>query len=307
MRRMIEAQKIREKRNIRKKSRLKGINSKLLIIGLLLFMAGVFYFIIWMSGMWSLGMKAFEAAYEKTTLRMGFSVDDILLEGRQRVQKEEISKALDIKLGESILKFDPWAAKVRLEKIPWIRSSLVERRLPNLIYIRLSERHPIARWRHGHSINLIDDQGAVINLNKKTSHKKDDSLIPQEFTNLPLFIGENAQEKASDFLKLVSSFPVVLKHLTASSLVGGRRWNIYLDKTIEVRLPELEVKEALEVLTRFEKQDLIFARDVKMIDLRFLPKIIIRPQKEILSQKQREINTRSGVKDSNMSGKAKDV
>ena len=210
-------------------------------------------------------------------------------------------------MGASILKFDPWAAKARLEKIPWIRSSLVERRLPNLIYVRLSERHPIARWRHGQSINLIDDQGAIIALNKEGVFKEGSAVVPQEFANLPLFIGEGAQEKASDFLKTLSSFPLILKHLTASNFVRGRRWNIYLDKTIEVRLPELMIKEALEVLTRLEKQDLLFARDIKMIDLRFLPKIVIRPQKEIVLQKQGEINAGSSIKDSNMSGKAKDV
>ncbi|MBS0185392.1 MAG: cell division protein FtsQ/DivIB [Proteobacteria bacterium] len=307
MRRMIEAQKIREKRNIRKKSRLKEINFKFLIITALFSLGVIFYFVIWMSGLWDLGIKTLGVSYEKLTLNMGFTVDDILLEGRQRVQKKEISKALNIKLGESILKFDPWVAKAELEKLPWIRSSLVERRLPNLIYVRLSERHPIARWRHGSHIDLIDDQGAIINLSQKMPSNQGVPLVPQEFKSLPLFIGENAQEKASDFLKVLSSFPLVLNRVTASSLVGGRRWNIYIDKTIEVRLPELKIKEALDVLTQFEKQDLLFARDIKMIDLRFLPKIIIRPQKEILPQKQRETNEASSIKSSNMPGKMRDA
>jgi len=307
MRRTIEAQKIREKRNIRKKSRLREINFKLLIIAALFSLGIILYFVIWVSGFWDLGIKAIGISYEKLTLNMGFSVDDILLEGRQRVQKKEISKALNIKLGESILKFDPWVAKAELEKLPWIRSSLVERRLPNLIYVRLSERHPIARWRHGQNVDLIDDLGAIINLDEKISSKQGVPLIPQEFKSLPLFIGEKAQEKASDFLKLLSSFPLILNRVTASSLVGGRRWNIYIDKTIEVRLPESKIKEAFDVLIQLEKQDLLFARDVKMIDLRFLPKIIIRPQKEILAKKQGETNPTSSLKSSNMSGKARDA
>lgn len=307
MRRIIAAQKIREKRNTRKKDHLWGINLKTFIMLSVLGLGVSFYLILWVSGFWEKGIKASEAYCIHISTKMGFVVEDILLEGRQRIQKQSVSEALDIKPGDPILKFNPWEAKARLEEFPWIRASFVERRLPNLIYVRLSERHPMARWRHKKKMDLIDDQGVVIPLKDGIFNEKGE-LLDQEFSSLPLFIGEKAQEKAADFLHQLQGFPTILKHVTASSFVGERRWNIYIDKTIEVRLPELEIEKALEVLRRLDKQDLLFARDIKMIDLRFLPKIIIRPQKNILTQQKGTKASQSTILNaSQINSKAKDV
>ena len=278
MRRAVAAQKIRDKRNTRnKRSYLFGINRMFWVILFCLFLSSFVYGICWVSGFWSYYRMYVEQSALKFTAKCGFVVDDILVEGRQRSSKDAIISALEIDTKSPIFTFDPWRAKENLEKIPWVRSSLVERRLPNVIYVKISERHPYLRWQNAQVIHLIDEQGQVIVLDRYSPSER--AQILREFSHLPLFVGPKASEKGSEFLMILNQFPRILKHVTASSFVNERRWTIYLDKCIEVRLPSENVTEALHVLNTLETRDMVSSRDIKMIDLRFLPKIILRPQK----------------------------
>ena len=199
MRRVVVAQKIRAKRTKRKSFQILGMKLKYWFFLCASGLGAILYGILWISGLWGSWLESLDNQYETVTLGMGFVIEDVLLEGRNRVLKEDILKILNIKWGAPILKFDPWEAKSKLENLSWVRSSLVERRLPNLIYIRLSERHPIARWQHHQKIDLIDDQGDVIPL-KKTE-------ISSEFSNLPLFVGIGAEEKGPHFFKNFEGVP----------------------------------------------------------------------------------------------------
>ena len=74
-----------------------------------------------------------------TTAAFGLAVADIEVEGRGMTAREDILKALGATRGTPILAVDPQRAKQLLETLPWIRSALVERRLPDMIYVRLEE------------------------------------------------------------------------------------------------------------------------------------------------------------------------
>ena len=102
------------------------------------------------------------------------------------------------------------------------------------------------------------------------------------------------KKKGLIFLKILKEFPDIEKQITASSLIRGRRWNIYLNQKIEVRLPEEKIEEALKILNRMEKIDFLTARKIKILDLRFLPQIIIRPEEEILLTKPLSIISKKG-------------
>jgi cell division protein FtsQ len=292
MRRRVTAQKIRESRHHRHQNSgwFRRDMGWISILSLCVLMIGGIIF--WASGFSGYTLDKILFTYEKATQRMGFVVEDIVIDGRERVLKENVLNALDIKWGDPLSMFNPWKAKEKLEQNPWIRSAIVERRLPATILIKLTERRPVARWQHQKQIDLIDETGTVIPLAPSSSQKRKNtvaSTLPEmdvEFLSLPLFVGEGAPEKSPEFLQTVNLYPELSRRVTASSLINQRRWTIYLDKTIEIRLPEDGLSEAFEALSNLETQGLLTSRDVRVVDLRFLPQVIIRPTQEISTQKQ---------------------
>jgi cell division protein FtsQ len=58
--------------------------------------------------------------------------------------------------------------------------------------------------------------------------------------------------------------------------VGGRRWNIQLDHTIEVKLPEENLAESIQRLGKVLQQSSLDFTRVKTIDLRQPQQIAIR-------------------------------
>ena len=71
---------------------------------------------------------------------LGLRVADIRVEGRETTDRETILDALGARPGTPILAVDPVRAKQQLESLPWVRSALIERRLPDTLYVRLVER-----------------------------------------------------------------------------------------------------------------------------------------------------------------------
>ena len=58
------------------------------------------------------------------------------------------------------------------------------------------------------------------------------------YRSLPLLSGPGAPLAAPALLGMLQAEPALIHHVTAASYIGRRRWNVYLDGRIEVRLPE---------------------------------------------------------------------
>jgi cell division protein FtsQ len=64
--------------------------------------------------------------------------------------------------------------------------------------------------------------------------------------------------------------------MKAAVLVGERRWNLRLKDGLDVRLPENDVGNALAALTKFDKEDRLFSRDIIAIDMRLADRLTVR-------------------------------
>jgi cell division protein FtsQ len=196
---------------------------------------------------------------------LGLRVGDIRVEGRKTTDRETILAALGAHPGTPILAVDPVRAKQQLESLPWVRSALIERRLPDMIYVRLVEREPMALWQHDGKIELIDRSGAVIPV-----------IRLDRFAKLPMVVGEDAARHAAELLAMLSSEPDLLGRVTAAVDVGGRRWNLRIDNSIEVLLPSDDPAAAWADLARLQRNSAILQRDVQAIDMRLPDRLVVR-------------------------------
>lgn len=200
------------------------------------------------------------------TQKAQFAVKDIVVEGRQQVNKDSLGAALGTIAGAPILSFDPVAAQSRIAKLPWVASAIVERRLPDTIVVKLTERVPLARWQHEDHTVVIDTDGGELNEAKL-----------EQFPQLPLVVGADAAGQADNLLETLKDYPAISQHMTAAVRVGERRWDIHLQPKTVAKLPELNMTRALGKLSDLITDQKILERDILSVDLRDPSKLVIEP------------------------------
>lgn len=201
------------------------------------------------------------------TKASGFAVRDVLAEGRNKTSNAELLAALQVKSGQPIFAFNPETAHDRILQLPWVETALIERRLPDTIYVKLGERQPLARWQRDGKVVLIDSAGQEL-----------PSVALADYEKLPLLVGSDANQHAAEFLTLMQRYPLASIALKAAVRVGARRWDLLLQPKTLVKLPEKNLDAALERLARLIQDQRLLERNLATIDLRMLPdRIVIEP------------------------------
>ncbi|MEL0144122.1 MAG: FtsQ-type POTRA domain-containing protein [Alphaproteobacteria bacterium] len=195
----------------------------------------------------------------------GLRVTDVIVSGRNRADSKEILAALDLERGSPILGVDIDEARARIESMGWVQSAEIARRLPDVIYVRVTEREPLALWQHNNRIVLIDLDGHTI------QHSDLES-----FASFPLVVGEGAPVVAGELIDLLRAYPSVAQATEAAIRVSDRRWNLRLHSGIDVRLPEEKIAVALDRLEEYQREHDLFDRDVVAVDLRVPDRLIVR-------------------------------
>jgi len=220
-----------------------------------------------------LGQSALQFAADRMldgTARFGLVVTDVRVEGRETTDRETILTALGAGPGTPILAMSPKRAKEQLEALPWVRSAVVERRLPDTLYVRLVERKPLALWQHAGKLELIDREGAVIPVTRL-----------DRFAKLPMVVGDSAANHAAELLDMLATEPDLASRVSAAIRVGDRRWNLRVDNAIDVLLPADSPGSAWTQLARLERSSAILKRDVLVVDVRLPDRLVLRVNPEV--------------------------
>jgi cell division protein FtsQ len=208
---------------------------------------------------------AFVTALLKTTAAFGFTVQDVMVEGRVMTGAEAVIAAVGASRGTPIFGVSPTKAKEQLETLPWVRSASVERRLPDTLYVRLVERRPMALWQRHGKIVLIDTEGVVIATERL-----------ERYGNLLLIVGEDAPANAPALIEALATQPELQRRVAAAVRVGNRRWNVKLDNGIDVELPEGDVAAAWQQLAELDRNHGLLARDIQKVDMRLGDRLVVR-------------------------------
>ncbi len=196
---------------------------------------------------------------------LGFAVESVSVVGREREDRQAILAALGVTRGTPILGIDLAAAKARLEALPWIRSASVERLLPDTLFVRLAERHPLALWQRQGKLSLIGDDGAVL------AGENVDA-----YGSLVILVGDDAPKLGAGLLAMLASEPALYPHVTAAVHIAERRWNLRLDSGIEVALPEDDPARAWHRLAQLDREQSLLERNVLAVDMRLPDRLVLR-------------------------------
>ncbi|AZV38296.1 cell division protein FtsQ [Komagataeibacter xylinus] len=197
-------------------------------------------------------------------------VTEIDVTGCVLTSESALQEALGVRTGDFILGFSVKAARERIDALPFVDHSVVERHLPGTIVIHLFERQPFAVWQnHGHFM-LIDRAGNQVRDKGMTG--KD----AEAFRQLPLVVGPDANLAAAAMIDELTAQPEVSNHVVAAARVGQRRWNLTLRNGTTILLPEGQEVAALKRLAQMQETIKILDRPVIAIDMRLPDRLIIR-------------------------------
>ena len=200
-----------------------------------------------------------------TQVTAGLVVNEVTVEGRIETAGADLLGALGVGRGDLLLSFDADAARARIERLGWIQSAMVSRRLPDRIHVEVTERIPFALWQSDRRLLLIDREGAVI-----TDHGLG------QFSNLPMIVGAAAAAHAGALMDMIAVVPSLHVRVRAAVRVGGRRWDVHFDNGVVAKLPEEGAAGAWSRLAELDAQYRILDRAVQIIDLRLGDRLVLR-------------------------------
>jgi cell division protein FtsQ len=197
----------------------------------------------------------------------GLSVQEIRIEGREFAPREALLGAIGITPGEAILDFQPHVAKERLERIAWVETAHVERRLPGTILVRITERRAFAVWQREGRFSVIDREGRVMATERL-----------EAFGPLPLVVGIGAERVAAPMIDLLRSAPEIADRVQAIIRVSERRWNLRLQNGADILLPEGHEEAAITRLAELQARDRLLDRPLAAVDMRLPDRLVVRMQ-----------------------------
>lgn len=206
------------------------------------------------------------------TEQAGLRVEELVVYGLSRTSAADARAALAIDRGTPILQVDVRGAHERLTSLPWIASARIRRQLPDRVLVEIVERTPLAIWRDGRRIGIIDTAGVLIM-----------PVVPGGLEHLPVITGHEANDAAPDFLAALKQRPDVGARIVASRRIAGRRWDVQLDTGVVVRLPNDDLAHAFDRLKQHIDDGTIANEAVVAIDLRQDDRLIYKLTPEALA------------------------
>lgn len=206
-----------------------------------------------------------ETAVMDLTRESGLEVRDVMVAGRDRTKRDELLRAIGAKAEDPILNIDLERAHARVAGLAWVKDARLERRLPDTLFVSLTERQPMALWQRGGKLHVIDLDGGVIP-NRDVS----------KFSDLPIVIGDEAPTRAREVLAMLAGEPDLGGRVRAITWVGERRWDVRVDDRINVQLPEQDPRQAWSQLAKMEREHGVLRRDVITIDMRLRDQLVVR-------------------------------
>ena len=195
----------------------------------------------------------------------GFRIISVAINGRKQLTQDEVLGIGGVNGRSSLLFLNAETVRGKLKANPWISEATVLKLYPGQLQIDITERSAFALWQLDGRLSVIADDGAVL-----------EPYLSRRFISLPLVVGKGAETRAKDFLALLARYPQVRAVTKAAIFVGERRWNLRLKDGLDIRLPEHDAGNALAALSRLDKEDRLFSRDIVAVDMRLPDRLTVQ-------------------------------
>jgi cell division protein FtsQ len=207
------------------------------------------------------------ATIDQQFAKAGFKVKSVTVQGGSPFSTPYVLQASGLTQGQPILGLNLEDVREHVEQVGWIKSAKVIRLLPDALVIAVTERPRLAVWQHGGQTSVVDKDGQII-------PEADAGL----FSDLPLIVGEGANETVAALLPEITARPSLIGRLEALVRVDGRRWDLRLKDGGIIQLPGGREDSALIQFDQLEQKSRLLETGFERVDLRDPEMITVRPK-----------------------------
>lgn len=222
-------------------------------------------FLLWESGDGRIA-NGVSAALGEIMAQPEFMVTGVSLRGASAHVEREIGALLPADFPASAFSVDVKKIKRSIESLNVIESASVLIDPNGRIEISVVERSPVLIWRNGARLSLLGDGGLVIG---ETWNRND-------YPALRLVAGTGADRAMSEALELYAALEPAGGAVRGLVRVGERRWDVVLDRSRRVQLPEDGSVQAANRLMELDRVDRILSREIAIVDLRVPGRMKVR-------------------------------
>ena len=215
--------------------------------------------------------KQFNSIIENYSDKYQYSLSVVNINGLNNINEDEILNLIKPYKDSSIFLIPIKKIAKKISQNNWVKSINIQSNYKDTIEINIDESKPIGIYTTGIQNILFSDDLKILG-NIANNEKRFSALIK--------FEGKNSIHES---IKLIDSFPDDFQqYVDKAFLINQRRWDLELKNSILLKLPENNIKEALEnykkIYINFSNEELI---EIESIDLRMKQKIILK-YKEII-------------------------
>ena len=195
----------------------------------------------------------------------GFRITTVAINGRKQLSQDEMLAVGGVNGRSSLLFLDAATVRDKLKANPWIADATVLKLYPGRLQIDIVERTAFALWQQDGRLSVIADDGAVL-----------EPYVSRRFSSCRWWSARAPKPAPRTSWRCSTRYPQVRAVTKAAIFVGERRWNLRLKDGLDIRLPENDVGNALATLSRLDKDDKLFSRDIVAIDMRLPDRLTVR-------------------------------
>lgn len=215
--------------------------------------------------------KQFNSIIEDYSDKYQYSLLVVNINGLNNINEDEILNLIKPYKDSSIFLIPIKKIAKKISQNNWVKSINIQSNYKDTIEINIDESKPIGIYTTGIQNILFSDDLKILE-NIANNEKRFSALIK--------FEGKNSMHES---IKLIDSFPDdFIQYVDKAFLINQRRWDLELKNSILLKLPENNIKEALEnykkIYINFSNEELI---EIESIDLRMKKKIILKYKESI--------------------------
>lgn len=215
--------------------------------------------------------KQFNSIIENYSDKYQYSLSVVNINGLNNINEDEILNLIKPYKDSSIFLIPIKKIANKISQNNWVKSINIQSNYKDTIEINIDESKPIGIYTTGIQNILFSDDLKILE-NIANNEKRFSALIK--------FEGKNSIHES---IKLIDSFPDdFIQYVDKAFLINQRRWDLELKNSILLKLPENNIKEALEnykkIYINFSNEELI---EIESIDLRMKKNIILKYKESI--------------------------
>ncbi|PJI91338.1 cell division protein FtsQ [Yoonia maricola] len=212
--------------------------------------------------------------------RPQFMIRTMNVTGADLSAMTDVASLLPTEFPVSSFDLDLEKIRAEIEALDPIKSASVRVGQAGALEVRLNPRVPVALWRDGATLRLIDAGGV----------QSGQIIARADRLDLPLIAGDGAEDNIEEALSLFAAAGPLIDRVRGLVRMGERRWDMVLDRDQRILLPGDNPVAALDRVIALNGAQDMLNRDVAAVDMRNTDRPTLRMNEEA-ADALRRVNT----------------